>query len=231
VALVAYARVSSIARTQAGRTQAGSSGAYQNQRKGDGAVRLQSDPDFCAIGSANAPRGYRRLVLGCTKLISVRAAELDAGQWGHSYGQRQKTSNDDRIGDQPGLHPPHVGLVAGHHAQLSSRTRLCRGRQDRPARTPGSRRSAARTAMPPMAMRRSPHSRVRPELPRNSKQAFEVDVMARVDRTWGLAILPDGRALISIRAGGLRIIDQGGVVSEPLAGSPVTPERPAVRHV
>ena len=53
-----------------------------------------------------------------------------------------------------------------------------------------------------------------------ARQAFDVTVLAKLDRPWGLAILPDGAMLVSIRAGGLRIIDKAGVVSAPLANVP-----------
>src|SRR5207253_937932 len=48
----------------------------------------------------------------------------------------------------------------------------------------------------------------------------KVDVLATLDRSVGLAFLPDGKLLISQRAGGLRTVDAAGKVSEPLKGAP-----------
>jgi aldose sugar dehydrogenase len=53
-----------------------------------------------------------------------------------------------------------------------------------------------------------------------ARQPFDVDVVANIDRPSSLAILPTGRMLVAIRAGGLRIVDPDGKVSEPLAGVP-----------
>ena len=47
-----------------------------------------------------------------------------------------------------------------------------------------------------------------------------VDVVATLDRSVGMAFLPDGKLLISQRAGGLRTVDAKGQVSEPLKGAP-----------
>ena len=55
----------------------------------------------------------------------------------------------------------------------------------------------------------------------SGKQAFKVEVIAsHLDHPWALAILPDGKMLVNIRAGGMRIVSQDGTVSEPLAGTP-----------
>lgn len=51
-------------------------------------------------------------------------------------------------------------------------------------------------------------------------QAFTVEVLATLDRSIGLAFLPDGKLLISQRAGGMRTVDRAGAVSEPLKGAP-----------
>lgn len=53
-----------------------------------------------------------------------------------------------------------------------------------------------------------------------ARQPFTVESIAQIDRPWDLAILPSGRMLVSIRAGGLRIVDPAGKVSEPLANAP-----------
>jgi glucose/arabinose dehydrogenase len=53
-----------------------------------------------------------------------------------------------------------------------------------------------------------------------STQPFSVEVLATLDRSVGLAVLPDGSMLVSQRAGGLRMVSPKGVVSGPLKGTP-----------
>jgi glucose/arabinose dehydrogenase/cytochrome c553 len=52
------------------------------------------------------------------------------------------------------------------------------------------------------------------------RQGYAVESVAKIDRPWGMAFLPNGRMLVSFRNGGLRIVSLDGTVSEPLAGAP-----------
>jgi glucose/arabinose dehydrogenase len=53
-----------------------------------------------------------------------------------------------------------------------------------------------------------------------SGAAFKVEVLATLDRSVGLAFLPDGKLLLAQRAGGMRTVDAKGQVSEPIKGTP-----------
>src|SRR5262245_10698677 len=48
-------------------------------------------------------------------------------------------------------------------------------------------------------------------------QGYAVESLAKIERPWGMAFLPNGKMLISFRNGGMRIVDKKGVVSEPIA--------------
>jgi aldose sugar dehydrogenase len=53
------------------------------------------------------------------------------------------------------------------------------------------------------------------------KARVQLDVVASgLVNPWGLAFLPDGRALVTERPGRLRIVDRDGKLGEPLAGVP-----------
>jgi aldose sugar dehydrogenase len=52
------------------------------------------------------------------------------------------------------------------------------------------------------------------------KQGYAVETVAKIDRPWGMAFLPNGKMLVSFRNGGMRIVGRDGAVSEPLAGVP-----------
>lgn len=50
---------------------------------------------------------------------------------------------------------------------------------------------------------------------------FGISVIATLDNPWAMAFLPDGRMLVTEKAGRLVIVTQDGKVSEPLEGVPV----------
>jgi len=57
---------------------------------------------------------------------------------------------------------------------------------------------------------------------RTEEESFRVvAVVERLDHPWGLAFLPDGRMLVTERAGRLRIVGHDGkLVPQPVAGLP-----------
>lgn len=65
----------------------------------------------------------------------------------------------------------------------------------------------------------------RPERTERAEVRVETFV-GGLERPWGLAFLPDGRALVTEKPGRLRVIDRDGGVGEPVAGVPkVDPQR------
>lgn len=102
--------------------------------------------------------------------------------------------------------PPGAGYagVAGSPEENARITALC-----------GANRNAADGYAPNPAFAGQTRA---PKAP--ARQPFTVDSIAKIDRPWGLAILPGGRMLVTIRAGGMRIVSPSGEVSEPLANVP-----------
>ncbi|MGH7316995.1 MAG: PQQ-dependent sugar dehydrogenase, partial [Candidatus Rokuibacteriota bacterium] len=57
--------------------------------------------------------------------------------------------------------------------------------------------------------------------PKSVKLAAKVTDVARgLEHPWGVALLPDGRFLVTERPGRMRIVGRDGRLSEPLAGVP-----------
>jgi glucose/arabinose dehydrogenase len=51
-------------------------------------------------------------------------------------------------------------------------------------------------------------------------QGYAVESVAKIDRPFGMAFLPDGKMLVTFRAGGMRVVGQDGVVSDLLENVP-----------
>ena len=61
-----------------------------------------------------------------------------------------------------------------------------------------------------------------PRVVATQKARVELTVVTSgLEHPWGIAFLPDDRALVTERPGRLRIVDRSGKVSEPLAGVPI----------
>ena len=60
-----------------------------------------------------------------------------------------------------------------------------------------------------------------PKVVATQKASVQLEVVTRgLERPWGIAFLPDGRALVTERPGRLRIIERDGKAGEPLTGVP-----------
>ncbi|HXH08210.1 MAG TPA: PQQ-dependent sugar dehydrogenase [Alphaproteobacteria bacterium] len=65
------------------------------------------------------------------------------------------------------------------------------------------------------------HPAREPQTPEPVDGALHVEIVVRgLEHPWALEFLPDGRLLVTERPGRLRIVDQDGRLSEPLAGVP-----------
>jgi aldose sugar dehydrogenase len=72
-------------------------------------------------------------------------------------------------------------------------------------------------SMPSLASAQAPRS----PTPAPLNGALRADTIAKgLEHPWGLAILPDGRMLVTERPGRLRIVDRSGHISESLGGVP-----------
>jgi glucose/arabinose dehydrogenase len=66
-----------------------------------------------------------------------------------------------------------------------------------------------------------PGPATRSPTPRAIAAPVRVDTVASgLEHPWGLALLPDGRILVTERPGRLRVVDRNGTLSQPLAGVP-----------
>ncbi len=137
-----------------------------------------------------------RAANAATAFALVLALTPGAGAWS------QPAATPAAVPSFP-LGPGYAG-VSGSHAENDRLSALC-----------GANRNAKDGYIPkPLMGDQTRAAQVK------SKQAFSVEVLASLDRSVGMAFLPDGSLLVSQRAGGLRIVSAKGQVSAPLRGSP-----------
>ena len=121
-----------------------------------------------------------------------------AGAWS------QTPPNAPQPADAPSFPPgPDYAGVDGTSAEFARISKLC-----------GANRNIKDGYAPKPAMGDQTRAKIEAATP------VKVEVLATLDRSVGLAVLPDGKILISQRAGGLRTVDASGKVSEPLKGAP-----------
>ena len=99
---------------------------------------------------------------------------------------------------------PNFAGVAGSAAENARITALC-----------GANRNAQDGYSPPAAF---PGQTKAPIV--KGTQGYAVETVAKIDRPWGMAFLPDGKMLVSFRTGGMRLIGRDGTVSDLLANVP-----------
>ena len=59
------------------------------------------------------------------------------------------------------------------------------------------------------------------QIVRSEKQTFKIDVVAaNLETPWGEVFLPDGRMLVTERAGHIRVIEHGKLLPDPVNGTP-----------
>ncbi len=56
-----------------------------------------------------------------------------------------------------------------------------------------------------------------------TQQRYTVETVAKIDRSGAMAFLPNGKMLLAVRTGALRIVDTQGRIAPPLAGMPAFP--------
>lgn len=141
----------------------------------------------------------RRAPRAATALALLLTAAPGAGAWS------QTPPNAPTAPGAPSFTPgPDYAGVSGNHAENERLAALC-----------GANRNAKDGYSPkPLIADQTHAAQVK------SKQPFSVEVLATLDRSVGLAFLPDGSMLVSQRAGGLRLVSPKGVVSAPLKGTP-----------
>lgn len=133
---------------------------------------------------------------------SASAAALSLGlAFSSQAGWTQQTAQSPAPDYPP---PPNFAGVAGTAAENARITAIC-----------GANRNAADGYAPAPAF---PGQTKAPIV--QSHQGYAVQEVARIDRPWGMAFLPDGKMLVSFRDGGMRIVSPDGTVSEPLANVP-----------
>ena len=155
-----------------------------------------------------APTAYGQMCAGC------HGTDLSGGRGPSLFDPKllSQRSDDDLKGTILG--GVRDSEMQGFKGQLT---------EDQAWQIVGYLRSQAETLTPKPAFVPDPSNQV----VKSQKQTFKIEVVANgLDTPWGLAFLPDGRLLVTERAGNLRIVGRDGKMSEPVKGTP----KPYVRQ-
>lgn len=151
---------------------------------------------------ASKQNGEAAVTQRAWKSATALALALAASPGAGAFSQTPPPS--PQASDIPSFPPgPDYAGVAGSAAENKRIEALC-----------GPNRNAKDGYAPKALLADQTRARAAPATP------LKVAVLATLDRSVGLAFLPDGKLLVSQRAGGLRTVDATGKVSEPLKGAP-----------
>ena len=198
-----------------GAVSAGSGAATQQQPPPTGPppAEGQQPPGGGRAGGQGGGRGNAAATLFNTTCAPCHGTDLAGGRAPTLFSERLLTSNDDetlaakiRDGVPNTAMQPFKGTLDDQQIwQLVAYIRTTAANlKDKPVFVP------------------DPNN----QIIKSERQTFRIEVVAPgLETPWGFVFLPDGRLLVTERAGRLRIIEKGKLLPEPVQGTPKVWER------
>jgi len=198
-----------------GAVSAGTGAAMQQQPPpaGPPPAEGQQPPGGGRAGGQGGGRGNAAATLFNTTCAPCHGTDLAGGRAPTLFSERLLTSNDDetlaakiRDGVPNTAMQPFKGTLDDQQIwQLVAYIRTTAANlKDKPVFVP------------------DPNN----QIIKSERQTFRIEVVAPgLETPWGFVFLPDGRLLVTERAGRLRIIEKGKLLPEPVQGTPKVWER------